>query len=79
MRGHRGTPVKNALSGENINPSCLPAFERVLCFHVLTVKMNFLSKDNKVSVHFTEVQGCSAFVNNIRVDVFSLLYCSTRD
>lgn len=79
MRGHYGTPVKNALSGTNMNPSCLPPFERVLCFHVLTVKTNFLSEDNKVSVRFIEVQGCSPFVNNIRVDVFSLLYCSTRD
>lgn len=79
MSGHYGTPVKNVLSGKNINPSCLRPFECVLCFHVLTVKMNFLSEDNKVSVHFTEVQGCSAFLNNIRVDVFSLLYCSTGD
>lgn len=77
MRAHYATPL---LFGTNMNLSCIPQFECVQCFHVLTVKTNFLSEDNKVSVHFTEVQGCTAFVNNIRVDVFSQRsYCSTGD
>lgn len=41
------------------------------CFHVLTVKTNFISADNKVSAHFTALNGFTAFVNNIRVDVLS--------
>lgn len=68
------------LFSEKTNPSCMPPFECVSCFHVSTAKANFLSEDNKVPVIFTEVQGCAVFVNNIRVDVFShRAYCSTED
>lgn len=43
----------------------------------MTVKMNFLSENNKVSVHLNKVQGCTTFVNNIHADVFSPRIFST--
>lgn len=80
MVGQKLSLMRETCIRADRSPSCRPPFDCVQCFHVLTVKMNFLSEDNKVSVHFTEVQGCTAFVNNIRVDVLSQhAYCSTGD
>lgn len=57
------------MSKEEPAPAFGPGALAVL--QLSTVKTNFLSEDNKVSVHFTEVRGCTDFVNNIAVDVFS--------
>jgi len=53
-----------------LTPSSAAPFKRVQSSLVLTVKMNFFCEDNKVCVNFTEVWGCTDFVNNIAVDVF---------
>lgn len=78
MGAHYGAIVKSMFFGSKHEPPPVPPLECVQCLHVLNVKTNFLSEDNRVSVHFTEVNSCAAFVNNIPVDVLSqCAYCST--